>query len=230
MMYDINLIPKARKRVSGESIFITFALCLCIIAISTYFGFYLPLQQKYSLQKQITTQEMELESYANTQQIYTELSEQVDALNGEDILLNAIKSSDLKMTKLINDISENTPKGITLKSMILGDGKLTLEGLAPSYQEAAQYMVNLRGIENVQEVTILNAVKEENIGEDASQVNGTPDTDVSNKKAAKPEELHSFTLYVSLNMMDILSEFLTDQAAAETVEEGVTVTEEGVTE
>lgn len=216
MIYDINLIPKTRKKVSNEAIFVTSALSLCCVAVIIYLGFFLPFQQKSTLSKQISDQENELLSYSDTQEQYFSLINQVEEISRTALTLDSIKSSNLKMTEIINDIESTTPKNIKIKTMSLSGGLLTMEGRASSYQEIAEYIVNLRNVENVQGITFTNATRDEGIGEVAIEeatigentLEKIPEGNTDNVK-----QFHNFTLYVNLNVTDVLTGLLAEQAA-----------------
>lgn len=214
-MYDINLIPKVKKKVSGESIFITTALCLCCFAFMGFFGFYLPIQQKLTLSDQIRAQEDELQSYSDTQDTYTLRVNQLNELKRTDIILNTLKTGKLKMTKIMNDIEMNIPQTIILQSMSFNAGLLTIEGTAPSYQDIAEYIVNLRSMENVLSVTFMNAIKEETMGQIIMEEESS-EVDTINQ-----EEVHSFTIYVNLFTVDVISDLLSQQVADQTGKGGI---------
>jgi len=218
MIYDINLIPKAKKNVSSETIFITTTLSLCCIALLIYFGFYLPIQQKYSLSKQISEQENELLSYSDTQEQYSSILNQVNEFIRTDLTLGTLKSSNLKMTKILNEIEKNIPKNVIVKTMTLEEGLLTIEGNAPSYQNIAQCIVKLRNMENVLGVTFTNAMKEETMGEASIEKMNEENTvgEIPKESREGKDQLNNFTIYVNFNVMDVLTELLTEQSAAMT--------------
>jgi len=216
MIYDINLIPKVKKKASGEAVFITVSLCFCCTVLLGFFGFYMPMQQKLTLEKQIFAQEKELQSYGNSLETYTTLLNRVDEVSQTDLMLNTLKSSALKMTKFMNDIEKNIPQSIVVKRMSLMNGLLEIEGSSPSYQDVAQYIVNIRNIENVLDVTFMSATKDEtmeNVTMDTISEEGSSNVKSDYTKNIKGQ-VHNFSLNVVLDELDVMSLLLGAQAAA----------------
>ncbi|MDF2537650.1 MAG: hypothetical protein K0S76_671 [Herbinix sp.] len=193
MIHDINLIPRVKKKASGELTFITITLVLGLMVLTIFYGFYLPMQQKNSLIAQITEQEAELLNYSGTQHLYLDLLNQVQNINNTDEIINTIKASNIEIAKFMRELEVNIPPKVIIKNMSLTDGILNMEGTAPSYKEIAQYIVNLRNMNSVYKVTLMGAKKEE-----------------------ANEATEAFTIYVSLISPEVVSELPAEQSVNDT--------------
>jgi hypothetical protein len=85
--------------------------------------------------------------------------------------------------------------------MNLQAGLLTIDGSTPTYTDVAKFIVKLRGVENVQEVSFMNASTES----DSENPNIDGDTEI----------LYNFTVYVRLNNPDAFTALLLLNAVSE---------------
>jgi Tfp pilus assembly protein PilN len=161
--------------------------------LSTVFGFYLPLQERNILSAQVREKEEELQAYSNTQEIYGTLMEQMTALSQTDLILDSIESNNLQMSNIMDNIESNIPEDIMINEMSLESGMITLEGTSLSFTEIASFIVKLRNMESVLEVSFLSAEEDE-----ASMDEALEDSSL--------DQSFLFTIYVKLNVSDILSQ------------------------
>lgn len=210
MIYDINLISKSKKKASTNIIFVISLLSLFIITLLLFYGLYLPIQQKNKLINKMEEQKEQLLYLTEEEKNYIELKSKIDEISRFDEMLSLIKSSNLKITEIIKSMEENIPSDIMVNSLVLSADMLTIEGKASSYQDIAEYIIKLRKIERVVDVNFINSLKEDN-KEDTNTVKIQP---------------YKFTIYVRLNVSDILSDYLAlqDKAASGTGE-GVSIDE-----
>jgi len=181
MIYDINLIPKSYRKISREALFVITLGFVCCVALTTFFGIYVPLQEKKELSSLIKEEESELLSFTDMEVEYIHLLNQVDEISNSALTLETIKNSNLKMTQTLHDLEESIPKNIKVKGITLGDGILMIEGSSPTYREISQFIVKIRNMEDVLGVTFTNATAEEKL-EDEDE-----------------GELHNFNMNVVLN-------------------------------
>lgn len=219
MIYDINLVPKARKKASGQGMFLTAAVSIfCLVAV-LFFGVYKPMKEKNDLKEQIREQEEELASYADVQARHTSLLAEIEAAEQTDKIMQILTDSNLKMTEILDDLEESVPKNITIESISLAEGLITIKGIAPTYQSMAEYVVNLRKMKNVLNVTFLSAQSQGSAGQSANNTVennaiGIPTITSKDQKASQ-----EFTLGVNLNSSDAISEYLAQIAAEQEKQE-----------
>jgi Tfp pilus assembly protein PilN len=202
MIYDINLVPKNKKNATGRSNFLIILIGLFTVVVLAVFFFLFPLQQKLSLMNQIRDRENELEAYSEVQTEYSTLVSEADQLNQILTTLASLKGSRVKMTTLMDDIEGCMPKNITMKSIKLEDGLLTIIGSASTYREISQFIVNLRKMEDVQDVTFTNATVEDDR-------NGT-----ESYQGYNMEQLYDFTIYINYDYKNIIAELQQKEQAA----------------
>ncbi len=208
MINDINLIPKSSKNTSRETLFVILGAYLCFTIVVVFFGYFIPLQQKSSVKHKIAEKEEELKQYADMDDTYIKLTDTISEMENKVTYFEALKNS-LKMSKVFNDLEENIPREINISNMSLAEGILTIAGVSPSYKEVAQYMVKIRGVDYVKDVTFSSAVLED-------------DEEDSNKK------LYDFNIYVNLDMpkIELVSE---SESTEDTNEEDTSEDTEGET-
>lgn len=196
MIYDINLIPKAKKNPLSTAYLIAFLIFLASSVLIAVFGFYLPFKEKNSLKDLIKEQEREIASSLEEQNTYATLLDQTAAISQTSISLDYLKENNLKMTKLMKDLENNMPEGILCSEMSLEGGLLIIKGISPTYTEMAAFIVKLRKMENVSQVTFLNAAME-----DAA--------DDADEKAA----MYTFEIDVRFSLVDAFTQLQMEQTA-----------------
>lgn len=202
MIYDINLIPKSKVKSSANLNVALLILFVTSAALLVTLGFYLPYQQKLSLKREIRNQEATLLTFTGTQETYSSLQNQIEEVNSTDLLLDTIKSNNLKMTTIFNNVENSIPKDIIISSMSLEAGMLTLVGTSPSYTEVAGFIVNLRKVDNVAGVAFMSAS-----AESSSEAAGSDNTQDAG-------QLFNFTVYVKFNVTDVFTGLVALQQAA----------------
>lgn len=156
MRGDINLLPK--KKASGAGKLAT-SFILVIIAILIFSGFYmvyLPNKDKKDLEKQIASKEAELASYTVTEDEYTELSARLALLRDRMDEFDRINAANLQKSIVLSEIEDAIPTNINLSSFSITGGNLSISGTTTSPDPVliSQFMVNLRNIEKVTNVTL----------------------------------------------------------------------------
>ncbi len=156
MRGDINLLPK--KKASGAGKLAT-SFILVIIAILIFSGFYmvyLPNKDKKDLEKQIASKEAELASYTVTEDEYTELSARLALLRDRMDEFDRINAANLQKSIVLSEIEDAIPTNINLSSFFITGGNLSISGTttSPDPVLVSQFMVNLRNIEKVTNVTL----------------------------------------------------------------------------
>ena len=156
MRGDINLLPK--KKASGAGRLAT-SFILLIIAILIFSGFYmiyLPNKYKKDLEKQIASKEAELASYTVTEDEYTELSARLALLRDRMDEFDRINAANLQKSIVLSEVESAIPTSINLSSFSITGGNLSISGTTTSPDPVliSQFMVNLRNIEKVTNVTL----------------------------------------------------------------------------
>ena len=156
MRGDINLLPK--KKASGAGKLAT-SFILVIIAILIFSGLYmvyLPNKYKKDLEKQIASKEAELASYTVTEDEYTELSARLALLRDRMDEFDRINAANLQKSIVLSEVESAIPTNINLSSFSITGGNLSISGTTTSPDPVliSQFMVNLRNIEKVTNVTL----------------------------------------------------------------------------
>ncbi|NMB42580.1 MAG: PilN domain-containing protein [Clostridiales bacterium] len=156
MRGDINLLPK--KKASGAGKLAT-SFILVIIAILIFSGLYmvyLPNKYKKDLEKQIASKEAELASYTVTEDEYTELSARLALLRDRMDEFDRINAANLQKSIVLSEVESAIPTSINLSSFSITGGNLSISGTTTSPDPVliSQFMVNLRNIEKVTNVTL----------------------------------------------------------------------------
>lgn len=194
MIYDINLLPKRKKRVSGKTIFMISFVCICCAIVLAFCGVYLPLHTKSDLNNKIKDQQEELQSYTANDVYYMELTQQLKNVNQMITAFDELKNNRIQGTEILNRIEECIPKNIVIESLTMDHSLLTIEALSPSYKEMAQFVVKAREIEKVLDVKFTNANLEADTTEEAGD-----------------EELHRFQMFLSLDVRDLITDLQSEQ-------------------
>lgn len=188
MIYDINLLPKRKNKVSGKTLFTIFSFIILGIGVLAFFGIYLPLNMKNQLSDKIKRQQRELQTYTANDVQFIELTEQINNLKQMISALDELKNNRFQGTKILDSIEESIPKNIVVESISLESNLLTLEALSPSYREIAQFVVKAREIEKVLDVKFTNAYLQ-------------PDTE----EQAGNKELYRFQIFITLDAQDLIT-------------------------
>ena len=197
MIYDINLIPKNRKKSSGGGQFILALLLISCTVMIGVFGFYLPYRDKDMMNNIIKEQKKEIKNLSEVQHTYTKLLEERDNLIQTNVMLDTLKNTKLDINKVMEDVETRVPEHITVREISLDAGLLTLGGTSPSYTDIASFIVKLREIEGVIEVDFMNAVIEDGVSN-------------SSEDSSKP--MNKFAVYVRLDSRDVLTRLIQERA------------------
>ncbi len=77
MINDINLIPKSSKNASKEAVFMLMAVYLCLAIVVVFFGYFIPLQQRNQIKREIAQKGNELQEYSDTEETYINLTDTI---------------------------------------------------------------------------------------------------------------------------------------------------------
>ena len=198
MVYDINLLPKNKNNESGGYVFLMALVGILSASILLVFFFLLPLQNRSNLMNQIKEKEEKLDSYAECDLEYTTVTKQLEKLNHLNTNLERLKANKKDIRPLLEAIGASMPEEIVLNDVSYEDGLLTLAGVSDTYNKIAQFMVNLRKLDEVQQVTFTTATKQES--------------------GISEENNYDFNVYVRYNYADIIAEIQAEEA--NTTQEG----------
>lgn len=188
MMHDINLLPKKVKKISTSSLII-FILCgLAYVGVGGYFGYIDPMSQKRDLENKIADRQAELSSYTVTTADVHLLKEEVNNAKVVSNALYELKNNRLDYTDLLDDIEASTPEDVRIGELDITSGVITILAKAPTYRDAAKYIVKLRNLDLVTDAKTTTLTKEEGI--------------IDNQE----EEYHVFTIVAPLPYRDIVEE------------------------
>lgn len=194
MVYDINLMPTARR---GETSRIGFRMVLLGIAVAAVlvvcFGIY-PMQTKIRLLNKLQEQEQELLTYASVETDYIEASAEVSELTGTVQLLKDLHDNKKDINPILDQVEASMPKLVVIKTITIENGLVTIDGSSSNYKEIAQFIVNLRKVEDFKDVIFTSALVQED----------------SSLEDNKKETRYDFTVFTKYEFMDIIGE----QAAA----------------
>lgn len=210
MLYDINLIPKSKKSISNYLGVISLLIGVVVLSVVFLFGFYLPLQKKNAEIKKIVEMNAELTTYSQVQTTYTNLLNQKSQLVQMESTLESIKGNKTLLTELLKDIENAIPSGITLSSIKMDNGMIMVDGISPSYEVIAQFIVKLRSIEDITDVSFTSASVEES-------ANGLPIGLDQNSE----EEKYSFTVYVNIATTNILQPLQNEEDVTSSMDQEV---------
>ena len=201
MMYDINLLTKNKKGDTGKVTTMMFVIGMIAAILLFLFGYISPINQRAILNNIIIAKQTELATFSKNDAEYAQLSEEVGSLTRLSTTLDVLNNNNSNMTELTKALEEKIPKNVTIESMSLESGVITIEGLSPTIKEIAQFVVKARGIKGVLDINFTSA-----------EVNSNTEVEL-NKMPYK------FVIYITLDIEDVLTS-LENQAEAATTKGG----------
>lgn len=153
MNYDINLLPKSDKELSGFDMFLTGVIIFAIILAAAYAGFYLPLNNRVRLNNEITNKENELSSLNEQLVEYTDLVNLVSDLEAKINIIKSLQKNYIKTSLILSDIEQSMPVEIILITIDINDIEVKINGHSPNLNLISQFMVNLRNKEHFSDVS-----------------------------------------------------------------------------
>ncbi len=158
MNYDINLLPKSDKPLSGFDTFLIVLVALSILLAIAYAGFYLPLSSKAKLAGEIADKENELNILNEQIANYTDLVKKAAELEQKNDAVRQLQSGYTKASQILSDIEAAMPESIIIDNMaIVFENTISIVGRSPDYRSIAQMIVNLRSLDYISEVTFNDA-------------------------------------------------------------------------
>ncbi|HPT77844.1 MAG TPA: PilN domain-containing protein [Candidatus Atribacteria bacterium] len=164
MNYDINLLPKSDKGLSGFDMFLIVLIIFAIILAVAYAGFYLPLSNKARLSKEIANKEKELERLNEQLVEYTDLVNLVSDLEAKFDIIKALQKDYFRTSLFLSYLEQSLPDEIVLKSVDIDGKNAGINGISPNLNLIAQFIVNLRNHENISDVIFTEARLSESEG------------------------------------------------------------------
>jgi Tfp pilus assembly protein PilN len=186
------------------------------------FGFYLPFQSKNSLNRNLEGLQKELDTYSEVYTTYSDLLSQESKLEQDNLMMDNIENGSFSLTGFLKGLEEDIPENVTISSISLDAGLITIQGNTPSYENIAEFIVKLRKLEDVSNITFLNAVKNEE-----GQQNPAADAIKDNNT-----EEYQYTLYINLKTQAVPQQLLQQDSTVDMEEQESTMDteEQGVTQ
>lgn len=153
MKADLNLIPKKEAIISKQTILIGALVAAFIFLVGGYFLVYIPKAEKDGILKEIKNKQIEIDSYAGLDEQHAQLSNEIAELKKLINAINELKIKNIKITDRIADIGEIIPVEIMLDNISYSNGLMNITGASPDMIQVAQFMVNLRKMDYVLEVS-----------------------------------------------------------------------------
>lgn len=153
MKADLNLIPKKEAVISKQTIFIGVLLAAVIFLVVGYFFVYIPEAEKKSILNEMKDKQTEIDSYDGLDEQDAQLTKEITALKKLINAIDELKIKNIKITDRIADIGEIIPVEVMIDSISYSDGFMNITGTAPDMIQVAQFMVNLRKMDYVLNVS-----------------------------------------------------------------------------
>ena len=122
MRDDINLIPKKQPIVSKKVLSIIILICLIGLSCIGFFGVYLPNQRKNKIETDIALKNQELQLYANVDEEYEKLMEQILELKNNNSIVEELSDNNKKFSEILKDLQASIPKAVTMNDLSYNDG------------------------------------------------------------------------------------------------------------
>ena len=153
MKADLNLIPKKEALISKKAIIIGALLTVIIVLVVGYFFVYIPKNEKDSILREIKNKKTEISSYDGLDEKQAELNKEKEELRKLIVAIDELKIKNVKLTNRIADIGKIIPVDVMLNTMSYNNGVMNITGTSPDMINVAQFMVNLRNMDYVLDVS-----------------------------------------------------------------------------
>ena len=153
MKADLNLIPKKEALISKKAIIIGALLTVVIVLVVGYFFVYIPKNEKDSILREIKNKKTEISSYDGLDEKQAELNKEKEELRKLIVAIDELKIKNVKLTNRIADIGKIIPVDVMLNTMSYNNGVMNITGTSPDMINVAQFMVNLRNMDYVLDVS-----------------------------------------------------------------------------
>ncbi len=159
MVYDINLVPKAKKKEGSRYGFMMlFTGIFCILALVLFF-FWFPVRSHIKLTNQIAAYNEQLREYNESEMEYQVVADQLQQLQSMTVDIATLKEGKKDVSTVLEGLAAAMPKDMEMSAISAENGLLTLSGTAQSYKDISRFMVQLRKIDKVEKVTFTSAVR-----------------------------------------------------------------------
>lgn len=159
---DINLLPaneNAEKMTRNLAIGLGVLISLLLLA---YFAIIMPSMILSGLQSKADSAQNQIKLMAGADKDFNDRVAQRDELKQMIDSLNSSVKDYLQPADLFDNLSRTCPDSITLTAVTQADDGLLLDGQATNDGEVAQFIVNLRTIQNFDRVVLVNVKDAEN--------------------------------------------------------------------
>lgn len=153
MKADLNLIPKKEALISKKAIIIGALLTVIIVLVVGYFFVYIPKNEKDSILREIKNKKTEISSYDGLDEKQAELNKEKEELRKLIVAIDELKIKNVKLTNRIADIGKIIPVDVMLNTISYNNGVMNITGTSPDMINVAQFMVNLRNMDYVLDVS-----------------------------------------------------------------------------
>lgn len=156
MRGDINLLPKRKAKDSTKLASSFIAAVIIVSLLSFIFMVFIPTKEKVEIENEIAQKEAELDNYTGTREEYNELITYLNLLNNRIKSYDYINESNYNSSEILADVESAIPANILLNSFSYSDNILSISGetTRPDPVLVSQFMVNLRQIEDIINVTM----------------------------------------------------------------------------
>ena len=161
MRADINLLPKKESSISTKNVAIISIISIVVLTLVGYFFVFLPNTEKKAIAREIEKKEEELTQYEGLDEEFIILQTEIKDLKDMLDAVDGITSNYVKITDKLEEIEDAIPVDIVLSSFSYGQELISISGKTPDYKKVAQFMVNLRKMEDVQSVNLHSIIHEE---------------------------------------------------------------------
>jgi hypothetical protein len=193
-------MSKRNRIISAKMLFLIIIFSLSGSILMGFCGLYLPLKEKNDLKKRIGQKQEELSSYGSVEDRYIALSAQFSKITAINSAFKALKSNNLKMTQIFQDLQENIPGDIIIQNISYSNmkGELTIDGLSRNYKNIAQYIVKLRQLDYILDVGFTSVVLESPEAETNTVTDAGTDIVTESGNGNKDMPMQKFSIKISL--------------------------------
>lgn len=162
-MKDINLIPEEyikKKRRNREILEWTVLSSVGLVLLGVLLS--LPYYVIYSLNSVSKELDSQIESFKESQADIETLNSLNSEADAHKSLIDTLSRNRLSVSELTEDVAGCVPSGLSLDSMTVNEGSMSLRGKAMDNGSIVMFALNLRSIDIVQDVSIKTSDVDEN--------------------------------------------------------------------
>src|SRR5690554_6512371 len=128
MNLDVNLLPKSKKRLSAVDTFLLILIIVGVFLIVAIVGFYLPINNKTTLENQIEDRKQELTIVTAKTKEYTDLVNRVSAQTDRNKTIVSLKDNYILQSAVLEDIELSLHRDIILTNISLTQSSIDIKG------------------------------------------------------------------------------------------------------